>query len=79
MNSTLVTYNRETHTFDVRIQVECPPDQRDDAMSIVETFVNTFTTGREHLMRAEPHATLSSPWDDEKVCRVYARFSVKAL
>lgn len=79
MNGTLITFNRETRTFDVRIQVECAPADRDDAMAIVETFVNTFTTGREHIMRSEPKATLASPWGDEKVCRVYARFEVKAL
>jgi hypothetical protein len=79
MNGTLVTYNRETRTFDVRIQVECPPEDRDDAMTIVQTFVDTFTAGRVCEMHAEPRATLSSPWGNEKVCRVYARFTVQAL
>jgi len=79
MNGTLVTYNRETRTFDVRVQLEGGTEERDDLMTIVQTFVDTFTADRVCTMHAEPRATLSSPWGSEKVCRVYARFTVQAL
>lgn len=79
MNGILVTYDPTERAFDFRVQVEVPVDDKDAALATVEAFALTMTHERDHTMHAAPKASLAAPWGDDKVCRVYSRFTVKAL